>query len=84
RICVTAEPPAARACAAAAAGPARVHAAALLTGLGGALLTGALAAAYTLLVGNLAGHAPGAAALAGAVAVAVCALTGRGFPHALR
>ncbi|MEW1639023.1 ABC transporter [Streptomyces sp. NPDC093801] len=76
RTCVTAEPPAARACAAAAAGPARVHAAALLTGLGGALLTGMLAAAYTLLVGNLAGHAPGAAALAGAVAVAVCVLTG--------
>ncbi|KJY24647.1 ABC transporter, partial [Streptomyces katrae] len=52
RVCVTAEPPAARACTAAAAGPARVHAAALLTGLAGALLTGVLAAAYPLLAGD--------------------------------
>ncbi|MER6217482.1 hypothetical protein ABT213_25955 [Streptomyces sp. NPDC001674] len=77
RICVTAEPPAARACTAAAAGPSRVRAAALLTGLGAALLTGVLAAAYTLLAGDLGGHAPGPAVLAGAGAVAVCALTGR-------
>ncbi|MFJ8210842.1 ABC transporter [Streptomyces sp. NPDC096033] len=76
RVCVTAEPPAARACTAAAAGPARVHAAALLTGLAGALLTGVLAAAYPLLAGDPAGHARGTAALAGAVAVAACALTG--------
>ncbi|MEU3467593.1 ABC transporter [Streptomyces sp. NPDC006687] len=76
RICVTAEPPAARACAAAAAGPSRVRAAALLTGLGAALLTGVLAAAYTLLAGDLGGHAAGPAVLAGAGAVAVCALTG--------
>lgn len=76
RICAAAEPPAARACTAAAAGPARAHAAALLTGLGAALLTGLLAAAYTLLVGNLGGHAPGTAALAGVAAVVVCALTG--------
>lgn len=41
RICVTAEPPAARAVAAAAAGPVRVHAAALLTALAGALSAGA-------------------------------------------
>ncbi|GAA0312476.1 hypothetical protein GCM10010302_59180 [Streptomyces polychromogenes] len=76
RVCVTAEPPAARACTAAAAGPARVHAAALLTGLGGALVTGLLAVAYTLLVGDPAGHAPAVVALAGVAAVAVCALTG--------
>ncbi|MFF2197931.1 ABC transporter [Streptomyces sp. NPDC058157] len=76
RVCATAEPPAARAVTAAAAGPARVHAAALLTGLGAALLTGLLATAYTLLVGDPAGHAPARAALSGAVAVAVCALTG--------
>ncbi|MFH7594002.1 hypothetical protein WDV06_02710 [Streptomyces racemochromogenes] len=65
RVCVTVEPPAARACTAAAAGPARVHAAAVLTGLGAALLTGLLAAAYTLLVGDPAGHDPGRAALTG-------------------
>lgn len=76
RVCATVEPPAARACTAAAAGPARAHAAALLTGLGGALLTGLLAAAYTLLVCDPAGHAPVRAALTGAVAVGVCALTG--------
>ncbi|MEU3408198.1 ABC transporter [Streptomyces sp. NPDC006670] len=76
RVCATAEPPAARAVTAAAAGPARAHAAALLTGLGGALFTGLLAAGYTLLVGDPAGHALVPAALAGVAAVAVCALTG--------
>ncbi|MFD8985865.1 ABC transporter [Streptomyces sp. NPDC059564] len=76
RICVTAEPPAARAVAAAAAGPLRVHAAALLTALAGALSAGVAGAAFALLCGDLAGHSPLRAALAGAVAVAVCALTG--------
>ncbi|MFI1282350.1 ABC transporter [Streptomyces sp. NPDC020858] len=76
RICVTGEPDAARDCAAAAAGPVRVHAAALLTGLGGALLAGAAGAAVALLLGDRAGLDPAATALAGALAVAVCALTG--------
>ncbi|MEU6898544.1 hypothetical protein [Streptomyces virginiae] len=76
RICVTNEPGAARDCAAAAAGPVRVHAAALLTGLAGALLTGALAAAAALLVCDRAATGPGAAAVAGALVTVVCALTG--------
>ncbi|WP_327738049.1 ABC transporter [Streptomyces nojiriensis] len=76
RICVTVEPDAARDCTAAAAGPVRVHAAALLTALAGTLLAGAAAAAVALLTGDRAGAGPGAAALAGALAVAACALTG--------
>ncbi|RST05887.1 ABC transporter [Streptomyces sp. WAC07149] len=76
RVCVTAEPPAARAVSAAAAGPVRVHAAALLTALAGTLLAGAAGAVYALLAGDL-GYQPAAGtALAGAVALAVCALTG--------
>lgn len=76
RICVGAEPPAARACTAAAAGPARVHAAALLTALGGALTAGAAGACFALLCGGPGGKPPAATAAAGAVAVLVCALTG--------
>ncbi|MFD8022321.1 ABC transporter [Streptomyces lavendulae] len=76
RICVGAEPPAARACAAAAAGPVRVHAAALLTALGGALTAGAAGACFALLCGGPGGKSPAATAAAGAVAVLVCALTG--------
>ncbi|KJK49722.1 hypothetical protein [Streptomyces sp. NRRL F-4428] len=76
RICVTNEPGAARDCAAAAAGPVRVHAAALLTGLAGALLAGAVTAAAALAVCDRAATGPGAAALAGALVTAVCALTG--------
>ncbi|MEU9144811.1 ABC transporter [Streptomyces sp. NPDC048349] len=76
RICVAHEPDAARACTAAARGPLRVHAAALLTALAGALLPGTAAAAAALFLGDRAGAAPGRAALAGALAVAVCALTG--------
>ncbi|MEU4952518.1 ABC transporter [Streptomyces lavendulae] len=76
RICVGAEPPAARACAAAAAGPARVHAAALLTALGGALTAGAAGACFALLCGGPGGKPPAATAAAGVVAVLVCALTG--------
>ncbi|MCX5193724.1 hypothetical protein OOK31_07430 [Streptomyces sp. NBC_00249] len=71
RICVTAEPPAARACAAAAAGATRVHAAALLTALAGALLAGTAGAGFALLTGDLKGHDPGGVALAGALAGAV-------------
>ncbi|MEU9034247.1 ABC transporter [Streptomyces sp. NPDC048352] len=76
RICVTAEPPAARACSAAAAGPVRVHAATLLTALAGALLAGAAGAAYAVLLGDLERRPAAGTVLAGAVAVAVCALTG--------
>ncbi|MET9599398.1 ABC transporter [Streptomyces sp. NPDC006459] len=76
RICVTGEPDAARDCTAAAAGPVRVHTAALLTALAGALLAGAAAAATALLIGDRAGAGTGGAALAGALAVAACALTG--------
>ncbi|MFD7913512.1 ABC transporter [Streptomyces sp. NPDC059752] len=76
RICVTVEPDAARDCTAAAAGPVRVHAAALLTASAGALLAGSAAAAVALLTGERAGADPGAAALAGALAVTACALTG--------
>ncbi|MFB7267262.1 ABC transporter [Streptomyces nojiriensis] len=76
RICVTVEPDAARDCTAAAAGPVRVHAAALLTASAGALLAGAAAAAVALLTGDRSGAGPVAAALAGALAVAACTLTG--------
>ncbi|MFK0252138.1 ABC transporter [Streptomyces sp. NPDC090445] len=76
RVCVTNEPAAARDCAAAAAGPVRVHAAALLTALGGALLAGAVAAAVVLLVGGRAGVPAGTAAGAAALAVPACALAG--------
>ncbi|MCX5375218.1 ABC transporter [Streptomyces sp. NBC_00091] len=76
RICVTGEPPAARDCSAAAAGPTRVHAAALLTALGGSLLAGAAGAAFAMLLGDFQRQPPAEVALAGAVGVAVCALTG--------
>ncbi|MET9690424.1 ABC transporter [Streptomyces sp. NPDC006514] len=76
RICVGVEPDAARACTAAAAGPVRVHAAALLTASAAALAAGAAAAAVALLTGERAGASLGAAALAGALAMTACALTG--------
>ncbi|MFG2988479.1 ABC transporter [Streptomyces sp. NPDC048257] len=77
RICVTNEPDAARDCTTAATGPVRVHAAALLTALTGALLAGGAAAAVAVLIGDPARAAdPAATALAGATAVAACALTG--------
>ncbi|MFE1825028.1 ABC transporter [Streptomyces yangpuensis] len=76
RICAGNEPGAARDCAAAAAGPSRVHAAALLTGLVGALIAGALGAGTAFLVCDRAGAAPAAAAVAGGLVTAVCALTG--------
>ncbi|UQX03609.1 hypothetical protein [Streptomyces sp. RerS4] len=65
RICVNAEPPAARACSAAAAGASRTHAAALLTALTGALLAGAAGAGYALATGDLTGQDPARAVLAG-------------------
>ncbi|MEU9163175.1 ABC transporter [Streptomyces sp. NPDC048424] len=76
RICVTNEPAAARDVAAAASGPVRVHAAALLTALAGALLSGAAGAAVALLLCDPGGFGPARTALAGGLAVAVCALTG--------
>ncbi|WP_328620027.1 ABC transporter [Streptomyces sp. NBC_00354] len=77
RVCVTNEPDAARDCAAAAAGPVRVHAAALLVALGGALLAGAAGAVVVLLIGNPGRKVePEDAALAGVLAVLACALTG--------
>ncbi|MGW0753201.1 ABC transporter [Streptomyces sp. NPDC002587] len=76
RVCVTSEPGAARDCTAAASGPVRVHAAALLTGLGAALLTGGAAGGGVLLLCRRAGVGVAEAALAGSMGVAVCALAG--------
>ncbi|MEV7521032.1 ABC transporter [Streptomyces sp. NPDC091371] len=76
RICVTNEPDAARDCTAAAAGPVRVHAAALLVALTGALLAGTAGGAVALLLGDPAQLDPARVALAGGLAVAACALTG--------
>lgn len=52
RICVTNEPPAARHCAAAAAGPGRAHLAALLTATFAALLVGCGGAAFVALLSD--------------------------------
>ncbi|MFF4954183.1 ABC transporter [Streptomyces chattanoogensis] len=52
RICVTNEPPAARNCAAAAAGPGRVHLACLLTATFGALLLALLGTAFVALMSD--------------------------------
>ncbi|MCX5072791.1 ABC transporter [Streptomyces sp. NBC_00513] len=76
RVCVAGEPDAARDCAAAARGPVRVHAAVLLTALGGATIIGCAGAAVVLAVCAPAAAGRGPAALAGAGAVLVCALTG--------
>jgi hypothetical protein len=82
RICVTGEPPAARACVAAASGPGRAHLAAVLAALAFSALLGASGA---LLVTGIADphtadhltYIPrGPAAVAGLAAVAVSALTG--------
>ncbi|MFF9767625.1 ABC transporter [Streptomyces sp. NPDC014636] len=82
RICVTGEPPAARACVAAARGPARAHLACLLTALLAAVLLGVAATvAVTLLSAPASdGHrvhvAPLRAAAAGLPATLACALLG--------
>lgn len=52
RVCVTNEPPAARNCAAAAAGPGRVHLACLLTATFGALLLALLGTAFVALMSD--------------------------------
>ncbi|MFC6830069.1 ABC transporter, partial [Streptomyces goshikiensis] len=69
RTCLSVEPDAARDCAAAAAGPVRVHAAALLTGLGWGVGAGGLGAVAVLLLGAGAGPRLPTAALAGAASV---------------
>ncbi|GAA2987832.1 MULTISPECIES: ATP-binding cassette domain-containing protein [Streptomyces] len=82
RICVTQEPPATRAVAAAAAGPGRVHLAALTTALGCALVLGGAATGYALLTGDPADNGRTVAvplppaAVAGLLAAACCALLG--------
>ncbi|MGW2818077.1 ABC transporter [Streptomyces sp. NPDC001415] len=82
RICVTQEPEAARTCAAAAAGPARVHLASLLSATGSAALLGLVGTAYVAAVsdpvsGDHKVAVPlGAAIVAGLLTAGVCVLTG--------
>jgi hypothetical protein len=82
RVCVDGEPAAARHCTAAAAGPARVHLAAVLTALLAACVLGAVATAYAVGVSDPSsseGHVPipvPRAAVAGLLAIAACALFG--------
>ncbi|QTE01649.1 ABC transporter [Streptomyces cyanogenus] len=82
RICVTGEPPAARACVAAARGPVRAHLACLLTALLVAALLGVAATVVVTLVSDPASnghriHVPRLrAAAAGLPAVLACALLG--------
>ncbi|MEW2512363.1 ABC transporter [Streptomyces sp. NPDC046870] len=82
RICVTAEPPAARACVAAARGPARAHLACLLTALFVAVLLGLAATVVVTLISDPAsdGHRVPVprlrAAAAGLPGALVCALLG--------
>jgi ABC-type Mn2+/Zn2+ transport system ATPase subunit len=82
RVCVRAEPAAARACTASAVGPGRAHAGALVTGAGAAALLGAVGTALVAVVSGA--HADdqgiavavGPAALAGLLAAAVAVLLG--------
>ncbi|MEV0372206.1 ABC transporter [Streptomyces sp. NPDC050636] len=76
RICVTNEPPAARSCAAAAAGPGRVHLACVLTATGAAVILGLLGTAFVALTSDprSSDHR---------VAVPVLAATGAGLLTAL-
>lgn len=82
RICVTAEPPAARACVAAARGPVRAHLACLLTALLASALLGVAATLMVTLISDPAsnGHRihvpPFRAAAAGLPAALACALLG--------
>ncbi|GHG46191.1 ABC transporter [Streptomyces griseocarneus] len=82
RVCVTNEPPAARACAAAAVGPVRAHLAALLTALLASAALGTACAAVVAAVGapRSTDHRVAVpllpATLAGLVAALVCALLG--------
>ncbi|WKU47592.1 ABC transporter [Streptomyces sp. VNUA116] len=82
RVCVTNEPPAARDCTAAVAGPWRVHLAAVAVALGAALLLAAAGAGIVAAVGDP--HTAdrrtvvpmGSATAAGLVCAAACALLG--------
>ncbi|MFI8324849.1 ABC transporter [Streptomyces sp. NPDC085529] len=76
RICLTQEPAAARAVAAAAGGRSRAHLAALLTGAGWPVLAGAVAAGAVTATGDPAGTNGPDALLAGVLATTACALTG--------
>lgn len=76
RICLTQEPPAARAVVAAAAGRGRGHLAALLTGAGGAVLAGVAAVGAVVAVTDTRGVGAAAAVTAGLLGATVCALVG--------
>ncbi|MFE1172450.1 ABC transporter [Streptomyces sp. NPDC058773] len=82
RVCVTNEPSAARSCAAAAAGPGRVHLACVLTAAGSALLLGVLGTTVAVLLSDPHStyHRVAVpvlpAALAGLLAALVCLLMG--------
>lgn len=82
RLCVTQEPPAARAVTAAAVGPSRTHLASVLTGLAGAFGVGGAGAVIVLLIsepvstGRTVAVPLLSAALAGVLAVVCCALLG--------
>ncbi|WP_030252363.1 hypothetical protein [Streptomyces violens] len=82
RACVTGEPPAARACTAAAAGPGRAHLAAVLTAALATTVLGALGTGFVALVSDphSADHRTvvpmGPAALAGALTALSCVLLG--------
>ncbi|QKV92028.1 ABC transporter [Streptomyces sp. NA02950] len=82
RVCATNEPAAARNCAAAAAGPGRVHLAGVLTALGAALVLGTAGALFVGLISDprTADHQVGIpvakATAAGLLAAFACALLG--------
>ncbi|MEV6108649.1 ABC transporter [Streptomyces sp. NPDC051940] len=82
RVCVTAEPDAARACAAAARGAGRTHLAAVLAASAASLVLAVAGTAVTLAVSDLRGYGDGPAlgaapaAAAGLTAAAACALLG--------
>ncbi|KNB53351.1 hypothetical protein [Streptomyces caatingaensis] len=76
RVCVTDEPPAARDCVAAAAGPWRVHLASVLTALLAATALGAAGTAAVTLTGHPHGAGRLPAAGSGFLAALTCALVG--------
>lgn len=85
RICATNEPPAARSCTAAAAGPARAHLAGLLTAALAAVLVGVAGALVVALISDPTSTdgrtaiAMGPALAAGLLATLVCAALGAGI-----